>query len=453
MIAQTSRRGTNVATIAAADSCTSGAPRQDAPSAELTRAPPPWIVPVAMPPPGRPTPSAPPNPPRRRRSSTPPRAPGGPGAKRAGRAAAGLRAQIAALSPRLRGLVWGAAALLGTLSLALVALLLGYGRTHGSGARLVEIDWPADLSSEDAAHVLAESGLVASEETMAIFLRATGGTSDLVPGPHLLFEGASPWELRRLLSRSILRPSAKVTIPEGFNRFDIAARLEKLRVAGRRAFLAASADPALLAELSIAPAESAEGYLFPATYDLGLDSDPRDIVRRLVAESDKRWEPLLARHKDTAQKLQATLGWGRKELVTVASIIEKEAAVDDDRPLVASVFVNRLLDPEFKTHRLQSDPTSSYGCIAWPTEAPSCADFAGKPTPAINRDPKNRYSTYTHAGLPPGPISNPGARSLEAALSPPTTRFLYFVATGGGRHTFSETLDAHNDAIQHGRPP
>jgi UPF0755 protein len=161
---------------------------------------------------------------------------------------------------------------------------------------------------------------------------------------------------------------------------------------------------------------------------------------------------LASRHREGAERLKATLGWGRREIVMVASMIEKEAAVDDDRPLIASVFVNRLLDPDFKTHKLQSDPTSSYGCIAWPAEAPSCAEFAGKPTPAMNRDPRNRYSTYTHPGLPPGPISNPGAKSLEAALSPTPTRFLYFVATGGGRHTFSETYDAHNDAVQRGRP-
>jgi UPF0755 protein len=357
------------------------------------------------------------------------------------------------MSPRVRASLWGAGALVATLAIALLVLLVGYGRSHKSGVHTVEIDWPADVTSEEAAHLLADKGLVESAETMAIFLRATGGTVDLVPGPHLLYEGASPWELRHLLSRSILRPFARVTIPEGFHRFDIATRLEKLRVAGKGAFLAASADPALLAELKLPPGESAEGYLFPATYDLGVDSDPREIVRRLVAESDRRWETLLARHQESAQRLASQLGWGRREIVIVASIIEKEAAVDEDRPLIASVFVNRLLDPEFKTHKLQSDPTSSYGCIAWPAEAPSCAEFAGKPTPAMNRDPRNRYSTYTHPGLPPGPIANPGAKSLEAALSPATTKYLYFVATGGGRHTFSETFDAHNDAIQHGRPP
>jgi UPF0755 protein len=365
-----------------------------------------------------------------------------------------LRARLAQLSPRLRGLLWGLGALAATLGLAFAALLLGYGRHKSEGARVVEIDWPAGLSSEDAAALLAEKGLVESRDTMAIFLRATGGTSDFVPGPHLLSEGSSPWELRRLLSRSFMRGQVKITIPEGFNRYDIGARLEKLKIASKRSFLVASADQALLKKLEIAPAESAEGYLFPATYELPLDSDPREVVERLVAEADKRWATLSARHKDSAAKLQGMLGWGRREIVIAASIIEKEAAVDEDRPLIASVFVNRLTDPEFKSKKLQSDPTSSYGCIAYPDEAPSCAGFAGKPTPAMNRDPKNRYSTYTHPGLPPGPISNPGTKSLEAALAPAATRYLYFVHTGGGKHTFSETYDAHNDAIRgEGRSP
>jgi UPF0755 protein len=195
-------------------------------------------------------------------------------------------------------------------------------------------------------------------------------------------------------------------------------------------------------------AESAEGYLFPATYEFPKDADAREVVQRLVKESDRRWEALLEARKDGFAALQSSLGWGRREVLTLASMIEKEAAVDDERPLIASVFLNRLLDPGFHPKRLQSDPTSSYGCIAWPEEAPSCADFAGKPTPAVNQDPKNRYSTYVRSGLPPGPIANPGARSIEAALAPSATRYLYFVASGGGRHTFSESLDAHNGAVR-----
>jgi UPF0755 protein len=339
------------------------------------------------------------------------------------------------------------------LSLALLLLLLVFGRSHPPPGRTLDIDWPPALNADEAAALLYEKGLVERADTMAVFLRTTGGTSAFVPGPHLLFEGASPWELRELLSRSFMRPGAKITIPEGWNRFDIATRLEKLHLASRRAFLAASADPALLAELGLAPAESAEGSLFPATYELGLDSDPREIVKRLVGEADRRWEALAANHRESLERLHTTLAFGRREIVTLASVIEKEAAVDDERPLIASVFLNRLLDPEFKPKRLQSDPTAMYGCIASPTDAPSCAEFTGKPSAAINHDPKNRYSTYTHVGLPPGPIANPGSRSLAAAMEPASTHYFYFVASGGGRHTFSESLDAHNEAIRRGRPP
>jgi UPF0755 protein len=352
-----------------------------------------------------------------------------------------------------------AIAMMATLALAAAGLYLGFGSLHGpaEGGGAIEIDWPPDLGAEEAADRLAEQGLVRSAHAMAVFLKATGGTGDFVAGPHLLFHGASPWELRRMLSRSALRPNARLTVPEGFNRFDIAARLEKLHIAGRKAFLAASADPVLLGELKIgAPGttsvESAEGYLFPATYEVGVDSDPREVVRRLVAEGDKRWEGIAAERKAGLASVASTLGWGRREVLTLASIIEKEAAADEERPVIASVFLNRLLDPEFHPKKLQSDPTAAYGCVAWPDEAPSCAGFAGKPTPAVNRDPKNRYSTYARPGLPPGPISNPGARSIEAVLAPSATKFLYFVATGGGRHTFSETLDAHNGAVHHGAP-
>src|SRR5262249_22074608 len=194
-------------------------------------------------------------------------------------------------------------------------------------------------------------------------------------------------------------------------------------------------------------------YLFPATYEFGLDSEPQEIIKRLVAETNRRWEPLLTEHKDGLASLHATLGWERREVLTLASLIEKEAAVDEERPIIASVFLNRLLDPAFHPKLLQWDPTSIYGCLGWPDEAPSCAEWTfGKPTPAINRDAKNRYSTYTHTGLPPGPIANPGIKSIEAALVPAATKFFYFVAQGGGRHTFSQDLGAHNDAVHKGKP-
>ncbi|MRG93369.1 endolytic transglycosylase MltG [Polyangium spumosum] len=360
----------------------------------------------------------------------------------------------ARLSRRARSALFALAGAAGAVVASLLVLVVGYGHLHApdEGA-VVEVDWPAGLDSDQAAALLARHGLVRSEGATAMFFRTTGGTAAFVPGPHLLAQGLDPWDLRRLLERSPKRPTVRVTIPEGFHRFDIATRLEKLRVAGKGAFLRASADPRLLDELGIERkgalgVESAEGYLFPATYEFPIDADPRDVLRRLVTEADRRWATLAVRHAAGVASLRSTLGFGRREILILASIVEKEAVQADERPLIASVFLNRLLDPGFRPKRLQSDPTAAYACFSEPDVVPACAGFSGKITPAINRDSKNRYSTYVNDGLPPGPIANPGAPSIEAVLSPAATKYLYFVAKGGGRHTFSEALAEHNEAVR-----
>jgi UPF0755 protein len=395
------------------------------------------------------------------------------GAKRHAGGGGGGRGRLAKLRrpPRRkesrRHLLFAAAGLLAVLATSALLLIFGFARLRGPGTSAVEIDWPAGLDPEQAAALLASSGLVRSASGMALYLRTTGGTSDFVAGAHVLPRNASPHELRELLLRSPDRPSVRVVIPEGFHRFDIAVRLHRLHVTGQQAFLTATEDRAFLTELGIvvtpaqgassvqnqerttAPPDSAEGYLFPATYDFLADTDAREIVRRLVAESDRRWSSLLEQRGQGLAAVQSSLGWGRREIVTLASIIQREAMVDDERPIIASVFYNRLLDPGFKPRRrLQSDPTAMYGCVAHPDEAPTCADYKGKPTSAILHDAKNRYSTYMAPGLPPGPISNPGMASLEAALSPASTKYFFFVAKGGGRHAFSETFGAHNDVIR-----
>jgi peptidoglycan lytic transglycosylase G len=139
-----------------------------------------------------------------------------------------------------------------------------------------------------------------------------------------------------------------------------------------------------------------------------------------------------------------------RDVVTLASMVEKEAVADDERAVIASVFLNRLRDPAFHPKHLECDPTASYGCLIAPDLVPTCADFAGKATAPIEHDPANLYSTYTHEGLPPGPIANPGARSLEAAMAPASTHYFFFVARGEGRHAFSETYEAHLSAIKNG---
>jgi len=332
------------------------------------------------------------------------------------------------------------------VAIAVTYILIIYPRSIGpGGGREVEVSFGEGVSQAAVVDALGETGLVKSKSTFALYARLVG--LKVAPGRHLLTDDASPHELVARLERMGSATRAKVTIPEGWNRFDIARRLHALHVTTDADFIEATGDPDLLKELAI-DGDSAEGVLFPATYDIALDSDPRDIVRRLVAEFERRWTQIEQNHRLGRANLEGTLHWSRREMVTLASMVEKEAAVDDERPIIASVFINRLRDPTFKKKILQCDPTSMYGCIAMRDKIPSCADFNGRATHAINMDPQNPYSTYVHEGLPPGPIANPGAKSLQAVLAPANTKYLYFVTRGDRRHAFSETLEEHNTAVE-----
>jgi UPF0755 protein len=320
------------------------------------------------------------------------------------------------------------------------------GRGPGTG-RAIEIEVPPDVTPASLATLLAAQGLVTSPRFFSLWVRATGGTHAVAPGKHLLTDDASPRQLMARLERRPGGGSVRVTFPEGWTRFDMAKRLQDKEVCPLRDFLEATTDAALLQELGI-QADSAEGFLFPATYDLLLDSDAADIVRRMKHEFDRRWDILSRGHQASLNDVMTSTSFSIRDVLILASMVEKEAAVDDERPLVASVFLNRLRDPAFTPKRLECDPTAVYGCIVAPERATSCATFTGKATAPIEHDPDNPYSTYTHEGLPPGPIANPGAKAIEAVMSPANTRFLYFVAKGDGRSVFSETYDAHAAAVR-----
>jgi UPF0755 protein len=309
----------------------------------------------------------------------------------------------------------------------------------------VEVVVDRDEPTASVVDKLDRAGLLRSPRIFAFYARLVAFRA--TPGVHLLTDDATPHELVRRLEREGHATHAKVTIPEGWNRFDIAKRLQTLHVSWGQGFLDATANTDLLREIGI-DGDSAEGFLFPATYELPLDSDPKDVVRRLVSEFDRRFLQLEQNHRLGRAQLEGTLGWGRREIVTLASMVEKEAAVDEERPIIASVFLNRLRDPSFKRKVLQCDPTSAYGCLALKDRVPACAGFTGKPTHGTNFDPLNTYSTYVHEGLPPGPIGNPGTKSLQAVLAPSNTKYLYFVVRGDRRHAFSETLEEHNTAVK-----
>ena len=342
------------------------------------------------------------------------------------------------------------------VGLAVVALALStwlfvlYPARRGPGqGHAVPIVVPKDPSADNLAAALSHAGLVASPRLFAFWVRASGGTSGVVPGEHLLTDDATPRELMARLERRAGAGTARVTFPEGWTRFDMARRLQDRHVTSLRDFLDATTDPALLRELDI-EGDSAEGYLFPATYDLALDDDPRDVVRRMKREFDRRWDLASRSRSGSLNDVMTSAKMSLRDVVTLASLIEKEAAVDEERPLISSVFLNRLRDPAFKPKRLESDPTAAYGCLVYPEKAASCAAFTGKATAAIEHDPDNPYSTYTHEGLPPGPIANAGARSLDAAMAPAASHFFFFVARGDGHHTFSETYGSHLAALHEG---
>jgi UPF0755 protein len=337
----------------------------------------------------------------------------------------------------------GLTAALAALGLALFA----WSFVRGPGAGKVQhFEVRAGESDELLVARLAQAGLTASPRLLALYRRVLSPSLDVVPGPHVVRDDLSGRELLRRLARAPGRGTAHVVVPEGFNHVQLSERLEQLGVCDAEDFRRAVRDAAQVRRLGV-PADSAEGYLYPATYELLADSTPSAVVAVLVAEAQKRLAALEGELAPQFAALRAEHGLGRHEVLTLASIIEKEAAKADEKPLIASVFLNRLRDPSFRPlHMLQSDPTASYGCLVQQPPPSSCGP--GRPTPAMLRDATNLYNTYRHPGLPPGPISSPGVEAIRAVVSPAKTEFLYFVTQGGGRHRFSRTFTEHRGAIE-----
>jgi peptidoglycan lytic transglycosylase G len=336
--------------------------------------------------------------------------------------------------------------------LTLVALTVAAGvwfwtRRGGPPSDGIELDLRADASVDEIGRELEDRGALEDAWLFSLYLKLSGAGGKVKPGPHLLRRGLTPAALAARLTRSSARPIVKLTIPEGYNRFQVAERLQALDIARADTFLLASIDAQLLASLEIVGA-SAEGYLFPATYELYVDSEATSVLRSLVQESTRRFRRVSERHAADLARRPGAAGFGKHELLTLASIVEKEAASPKEHGRIASVFYNRLEDPRFLPRRmLQSDPTAGYGCLLAGERLPSCRGYTGTVTASMLRDPDNEYNTYKHPGLPPGPIANPSQSALEAVFDPPDTPYFFFVAGPAKRHVFSRTLAEHEQAI------
>jgi UPF0755 protein len=362
-----------------------------------------------------------------------------------------------AVAPRKRGSRGAVLGLFAALAAALVAgtatiLVWATLGADGEGPRIVA-KFRGDETADEAAARLAELGLLTRPALFSIYMGWFAPNVGVAPGEHVLRAGLSPRRLLQRLGRMPSRGSARVALPEGISLFQVAERLQERDICVASTFVATASDEATLSALRI-DGKTAEGYLFPATYELLVDSEPAQVLRQLVAELRKRLARIDARSGGGLARIKAQRGWGEREVLILASMIEREAAVSAERPLIASVFLNRLDDPTFRPlGMLQSDPTAAYGCVVAPSAASTCANFTGRVSAEMLRDSANPYNTYRHAGLPPGPIANAGEDAILAVLSPAQTGFLYFVADGRGRHRFSKSFEDHRRAIEQGALP
>ena len=281
------------------------------------------------------------------------------------------------------------------------------------------------MSSRAIGEQLTRQGVVRSRWAF-LAVRLLHPTATLQAGEYRFATAQTPWQVFTEIQRGQIF-FEELTIPEGSNLFDIANLLRHSDTVDGDEFLKAAMNPNSIRDLDpLAP--TLEGYLFPSTYRVTHHTTAGQLCHLMTAEFRKRWSQLTG----SEQAVEV------HRIVTLASLIEKESAVRAERPLVAAVFSNRLKSGI----PLQCDPTTVYAAL-----------LENRYRGAIHRSDlasTNPYNTYTHAGLPPGPVTNPGADSLIAALHPAESSFLYFVAKpdGSGSHHFSATLEEHEKAVE-----
>ena len=312
--------------------------------------------------------------------------------------------------------------------LALIWIILGLfyfqaSRPVSNNTQLQTFEIKPGMTLNKVAKKLSREGLIRSSSAFQAIALLQEKQKLIMIGEYNVSPSMLPTEiLQRITSgKTILHP---VTIPEGYRIIEIGDILVKNGLADKGKFLEQTKNTRLLKEIA---ADSLEGYLFPETYHFGKFTNERTIVKKMVDTFKERTlkQEFLNRAKE--------IGFSFHEIITLASLIEKETGKDSERKQISSVFHNRLK----KNMLLQTDPTVIY----------AIENFDGN---IKKRDLKidSPYNTYRYKGLPPGPISSPGLKSIIAALYPANTSNLYFVSRRDGSHQFSSTLNQHNEAVQ-----
>ena len=298
-------------------------------------------------------------------------------------------------------------------------------RGYTGTERFVEI--APGTGSRAIGKALVDAGVVRDEWTFRLAVLLTGTQRELKAGEYRFTTPASAKDVARKLARGdvFLRP---ITFPEGLSVKEMASIYESRGLGTSAAFLAAARDTSAVKALDPA-ARDLEGYLFPDTYNVPRKMNAHALVRQMV-------QAFLRVYGETVQKEVDARGGTLREVVTLASLVEKEAAQPEERPIIAAVYQNRLRIGM----GLQCDPTVIYALE-------KAGRYTGNLTKADLRI-DSPYNTYKYAGLPPGPIASPGRASLEAATRPASVDYLYFVSRNDGSHVFATTLAEHNKNVK-----
>jgi UPF0755 protein len=320
----------------------------------------------------------------------------------------------------------------------------------GSARGPVEVEIPKGATAGTVATLLADKGLLDRPALFRLYAGQRGVASRFRPGLYRIEAPATPKQLVDTMVKGVADELVAVTIPEGKNMVEIAELMAAAGVVGKAQFLAQATDAAFVRSLEL-PGPSLEGYLYPDTYRLRPKTPPAQAIVPLVRRHRQVFEELRAAHADDLARVKKALGFDDHQLVTLASIVEKETGQPEERPRIAQVFMNRLLKPTFKPKLLQTDPTIIYGCTVAPLflgrTSAACKQWEGRIRTIHLQDPDNEFSTYAHEGLPPGPIANPGRAALLAVMKPDGSPYLYFVSRNDGTHVFSSTLADHEAAV------
>ena len=293
-----------------------------------------------------------------------------------------------------------------------------------SSKEKVNFEVPVGSSSQTIAKRLVAQNLIRSEYAFRLIVKHRGSGKRLRAGTYALQRNMTLWHIVDEFEKGQVN-LVSWTVPEGLTVSKIADLWETTGQGTAEAFREATASECLLERFGLQDT-SVEGYLFPNTYKFAKGTTVEQVVEMMLKAFKERWT-------ETFDEDARNLGLTQHEVVTLASVIEKEAQVKSERPRIASVFHNRLK----KKWRLQADPTVLYAL--------------GNPKRLLTKTDlrvDSPYNTYRHRGLPPGPIASPGIDSIKAALRPEKTDYFYFVAIGEGKHYFSKTLSEHNRMIR-----